>query len=61
MFIRNLSYESDEEDLRDMIQEYFGPVLFAKLVMDKVMGHPRGSAFVKFKRREDAQKCVEVS
>lgn len=60
VFIRNLSYESDEEDLRDMIQEYFGPVLFAKLVMDKVMGHPRGSAFVKFKRREDAQKCVEV-
>ena len=25
------------------------------------MGHPRGTGFVKFKKREDAVKCVEVS
>ena len=25
------------------------------------MGHPRGTGFVKFKRREDAEKCVETS
>jgi len=60
VFIRSLSYDTEEEDLRDLMQEYFGPVVFAKLVMDKVMGHPRGTGFVKFRRREDAEKCVEV-
>merc|ERR1719418_109098 len=25
------------------------------------MGHPRGTAFVKFKKREDAEKCVEIA
>eukprot|EP00092_Neocalanus_flemingeri_P030909 GFUD01033566.1.p1 GENE.GFUD01033566.1~~GFUD01033566.1.p1 ORF type:complete len:687 (+),score=279.62 GFUD01033566.1:75-2135(+) len=60
VFIRNLSYDTEEEDLMDLMQEYFGPVMFAKLVMDKVMGHPRGTAFVKFRTRENAEKCVEV-
>merc|ERR1719300_1559325 len=60
IFIRNLSFESDEEDLKALMEEYFGPVVFAKLVMDKVMGHPRGTGFVKFKKKEDAAKCVEV-
>merc|ERR1719317_1044310 len=60
VFIRNLSYDTDQEDLRDLMEEYFGGVVFAKLVMDKEMGHPRGTAFVKFKKREFAEKCVEV-
>merc|ERR1719193_2287529 len=32
VFIKNLAYETDEEDLRDMMEELFGPVHFAKLV-----------------------------
>merc|ERR1719233_1492648 len=60
VFIRNLSYDTDQEDLKDLMEEYFGGVVFAKLVMDKVMGHPRGTAFVKFRKREFAEKCVEV-
>ena len=35
-------------------------MVFAKLGMDKVMGHPRGAGFVNFSRGEDAEKCVEV-
>ena len=35
-------------------------MVFATLGMDKVMGHPRGSGFVKFSRGEDAEKCVKV-
>merc|ERR1712227_566471 len=61
VFIRNISYDSCEEDLGALMEEYFGPVVFAKLVWDKVMGHPKGTGFVKFKKREDAEKCVEVS
>jgi len=60
VFIRNLSYDTEEEDLRALMEEYIGAVVFARLVMDKVMGHPRGTGFVKFRRREDAEKCVEI-
>merc|ERR1719438_49408 len=61
VFIRNISYDSCEEDLGALMEDYFGPVVFAKLVWDKVMGHPKGTGFVKFKKREDAEKCVQVS
>ena len=61
VFVRNISFDTEEEDLAALMGEYFGPVVFAKLVMDKVMGHPRGTGFVKFKKREDAEKCCEVA
>jgi len=58
VFIRNLSYDSEEHELKALMEEYFGRVAFAKLVMDKVMGHPRGTAFVKFLRKDDAAKAI---
>ena len=60
VFVRNISFDTEEEDLAALMREYFGPVVFARLVMDKEMGHPRGTGFVKFKRREDAEKCCET-
>ena len=36
VFIRNISYDSAEEDLSAMMEECFGPIVFAKLVWDKV-------------------------
>jgi len=61
VFIKNIAYETDEGDLRDMMNDLFGPVHFARLVLDKVMQHPRGTGFVKFKNAEHAAKCVEIS
>ena len=61
VFVRNLSFGSDEEDLKDMMDQNFGKVLFAKLVIDKVTEHPKGTAFVKFATEESAQKCIEAS
>ena len=58
VFIRNLSYDSEEHELKSLMEEYFGRVAFAKLVVDKVMGRPRGTAFVKFLRKEDAAKAI---
>ena len=58
VFIRNLSYDSEEHELKALMEEFFGRVAFAKLVVDKVMGHPRGTAFVKFLRKEDAAKAI---
>jgi len=60
VFVRNLSYDTEPEDLQDLMEQYFGQVLFAKLVMDKTMGRPRGTGFVKFRRASDAAKCVET-
>ena len=51
LFIRNLSFDSDEQDLRDMMQENFGKVLFARLVLDKMTEMPKGTAFIKFQVR----------
>ncbi len=39
----------------------FGPVHFAKLVLDRDTGHPRGSAFVKFRSQEAAEAMVAAS
>jgi len=61
VFIRNLSFQSCEEDLKDMMDENFGKVVFAKMVMDKVMGVPRGTGFVKFRDKDSADKCLEVA
>ena len=41
-----------------LMEESFGRVAFAKLVMDREMGHPRGTAFVKFLRKEYALKVI---
>lgn len=61
VFIRNLSFESDQEDLGDMMNENFGPVLFARMVMDKMTERPRGTAFVKFREAEGAEKAIAAS
>merc|ERR1711874_523085 len=61
VFIRNLSFQSCEEDLQEMMEENFGKVVFAKMVMDKVMGVPRGTGFVKFRDKDSAEKCLGVA
>jgi len=61
VFVRNLSFKSDEQDFKDMMEYNFGKVLFARFVIDKVTEHPKGSAFVKFASEESVQKCIEAS
>ena len=41
VFVRNLSFDSEEEELRAMLEESFGKVLFARMVVDKVTNHPK--------------------
>jgi len=60
VFLRNLSFTSVEEDLKAMLQDNFGKVIFAKFVIDKVTEHPKGTAFVKFGSEESALKCIEA-
>jgi len=61
VFVRNLSFNSDEEDLRDMMEENFGKVLFARFVIDRATERPKGTAFVKFASEESAKKCIDAA
>ncbi|XP_071745483.1 RNA-binding protein 28 [Lepeophtheirus salmonis] len=58
VFIRNLSFDSLEEDLASLIEERYGEVVFAKFVMDKIKEHPKGTAFVKFVQTKSAERAV---
>ncbi|TMW67104.1 hypothetical protein Poli38472_012220 [Pythium oligandrum] len=60
IFLRNLSFQSTEEGLRDFFATY-GPVEYARIVYDKGSGLSKGVAFVRFKQREVADLVIERS
>ncbi|KAK9474803.1 nucleolar protein 4 [Dipodascopsis tothii] len=57
VFIRNLSYTANGEQLKEHFAQ-FGPVRYAVAVKDKESGQPRGTAFVCFRHTNDARACV---
>ncbi|XP_057291454.1 RNA-binding protein 28-like [Hydractinia symbiolongicarpus] len=58
VFLRNLSYDTDEETVVSHF-ERFGEIEYCKIVYDQETGRSRGSAFVKFKEKISAEKCLE--
>ena len=40
--LRNLSFESMEEDLEEFMEEQFGEVTYCRVVTDKAMEHSKG-------------------
>ena len=58
MFIRNVSFDSTEEALQELFEQ-FGDIEYCKLVVDKRTGHSKGMAFVKFKTTESAEQCLQ--
>ena len=59
VFIRNLDLDTTEADLAELLRSGFGPLEYCKVVINPYTEKSRGTAFAKFKRREDAQKCLE--
>lgn len=57
LFIRNLSFDSTEESVQELFEQ-FGEVEYCKLLEDKRTGHSRGMAFVKFITEESADRCL---
>ena len=57
LFIRNVSFDSTEEALQELFEQ-FGDIEYCKLVVDKRTGHSKGMAFVKFKTTERAEECL---
>lgn len=57
IFIRNLSYNTEEEDITDLVIR-FGELEYCVICRDKETGQSRGSAFVKFRDAASAESCV---
>ncbi|NXQ62288.1 RBM28 protein, partial [Anthoscopus minutus] len=60
VFIRNLSFDTEEEELEETLAQ-FGGVSYVRLVLHPHTGTPKGSAFAQFKTPEGAQKCIEAA
>nr|XP_054774952.1 RNA-binding protein 28-like isoform X2 [Lytechinus pictus] len=57
LFIRNVPYDSTDDDVSALFAP-FGELEFARVVVDPMTEHSRGTAFVKFKTKEDAANCL---
>jgi len=58
LFIRNISFDSSEESLHALFEQ-FGEINYCKILEDRRTGHSRGMAFVKYKTVESAEQCLE--
>ncbi|KAJ1662450.1 RNA recognition motif-containing protein [Coemansia sp. RSA 1813] len=58
LFIRNLSFESDEDGMFDLFKS-FGKLRYCRIVYDHETGRSRGTAFVCFWNAADAAKCLD--
>lgn len=56
-FLRNLTFETESEGLKEKLQE-FGDIELAVICKYPGTDHSKGSGFVYFKQREDADKCL---
>ncbi|KAJ2663265.1 RNA recognition motif-containing protein [Coemansia sp. RSA 1200] len=60
LFIRNLSFESDEDSLFDLFRP-FGKLRYCRVVYDHETGRSRGTGFVCFWNASDAVKCLDAA
>ncbi|RHY13742.1 hypothetical protein DYB36_007275 [Aphanomyces astaci] len=58
VFIRNLSFQTSEQGLADAFTSEFGPVEYARVVMDRGSGLSKGVAFVRFRSKDDADAAI---
>ncbi|XP_006896132.1 PREDICTED: RNA-binding protein 28 isoform X2 [Elephantulus edwardii] len=60
VFIRNLSFDSEEEDLGELLQQ-FGDLKYVRIVLHPDTEHSKGCAFAQFLTQEAAQKCLAAA
>lgn len=61
VFIRNVPFTTEEEELARLLTERFGPVVYCKLVRDPQTGAARGTAFAKFVAAQAAREAIVES
>jgi nucleolar protein 4 len=57
IFVKNLSFSSTAESLNELMSQ-FGETYYCKICIDQLTEHSKGTAFVKFKNKTDADKCL---
>ncbi|KAK4153741.1 hypothetical protein C8A00DRAFT_15064 [Chaetomidium leptoderma] len=60
LFIRNLPYSSTDEVLKTHFST-FGPVRYARVVMDRATDRPAGTGFVCFFNHDDFMTCLKAA
>jgi RNA recognition motif-containing protein len=58
IYVGNLDYRIDDEDLRGIFEKY-GSVKDARIVMDKMSGRSKGFGFVVMDDNSEAQKAID--
>ncbi|KAK1268110.1 hypothetical protein QJS04_geneDACA006953 [Acorus gramineus] len=59
VFIGGLSYQTDEQSLKEAFAQY-GDVAEARVIVDRDTGRSRGFGFVTFANSEEAQTAISV-
>ncbi|XP_013889270.1 RNA-binding protein 28 [Austrofundulus limnaeus] len=60
VFIRNLSFDTDEEGLEEVLLRY-GELNYIKIVLNPDTDRSKGCAFAQFKTKEAADKCIAAA
>jgi len=58
IYVGNLPFNVEEEDLRKIFEEY-GEVVSAKVITDKFTGRGKGFGFVEMTSDDDAKTAIE--
>lgn len=58
LFVRNLPFTCLDPELKEHFMQ-FGPVRYARVVMDRATQRPKGTGFVCFFNVEDAENCFQ--
>ena len=60
VYVGNLPFNVDEEQLRTLFEEGGREVLEVKIITDRDTGRPRGFAFVSMATQDDAQAAINA-
>lgn len=60
VFIRNLSFDTEEEGLEQELLRY-GELNYVRIVLHPDTEHSKGCAFAQFKTKEAAEKCIAAA
>ena len=55
-----MGYETTEDQLIEVFSQ-FGDVSYVKLLVDPMTERSRGMAFVQYKKKTDAEKCLTAT
>ncbi|KAF1965296.1 hypothetical protein BU23DRAFT_546224 [Bimuria novae-zelandiae CBS 107.79] len=58
VFIRNLPFTADDDSLYEHFKQ-FGPIAYARVVLDHETERPKGTGFVRFYKEEDMINCLK--